>query len=444
MDVTVTPLPKTSQVELAITITPEELEPHLDRAAKQLSQGKPLKGFRPGKAPVDVVVDALGEEAVLHKALESGVPRFFVQAVLEQNIEALGRPATTVTKAGMKEGLQFTARVDVLPEVKLGDPSIISVTQRSVEVTDTDIEQELTVLAKSRSTYLEVARPAETGDTVQVDFEVFMDGSSMEGGASKNHPVHLGEGHFIPDFEHKIVGMQAGDERTFPMTFPDDFATKDLRGKQVEAKVKAHSVQKRVIPKLDDAFAKSLGAFASLDDLKKKLRENMEHERAHKEDERVQGELTQQLAAGATFGALPESLIEREIDRRMQELTQMLQMQGKTLADYLASRKKTETDIRAELRASAIETVKVSLALRQFAQDHDIAVSDDDVDAKVQEYLAQFATTDEAKKNINQEELRSTITSMLRNQQSLAKLKEVATVNVEKTPAPTEALESKS
>jgi len=438
MKVEVTKDDTKSQASLAVSATAEEFAPYLEKAARTLTKDTAMPGFRPGKAPLAVVMESVGTERVVSAALEKAVPRWFVQALLDHDIEAIGRPATAIEEAGVDKGVRFTATVDVLPAVQVGEVKSIAVERRPATVTDKQVTQELTKLAKQRSTYLEVARPAQKGDTVTVDFAVSMDGAVMEGGESKNHPVHLGEGHFVPDFEQKLEGIAAGEEREFTISFPADFAQKKLAGKEATAKVKAHAVQKREIPKLDDEFAKSVGKFTSLQHLQEELKKNMGADLEQREEERVRGELAEKLAEVTTFGYIPTALIEREIDRRIEELGQMLSMQGKTIDDYLQQQKKKLEDVRKELAEPAERTVKVSLALREFAQQQDVEPTDEEIETKTQEYLARFATTEEAKKNINEEELKMSVTSTLRNQAALAKLEELATITEQKAPAKTE------
>lgn len=428
MDVAVTRKPDVSQAEVKISATPEEFEPFVEQAARQLTKERALKGFRPGKAPVKVVMEALGQEAVVHAAVDLALPRLFVTAVLEHDLEALGRPATTIEEASLEHGVRFTTLVDVLPEVVIGDVTTIQVERKAAEVTDEQLQQELTYLAKSRSTYLDVARPAQQGDTVVVDFDVMMDGKPLEGGKSANHPVHLGEGHFIPDFETKLTGIQAGDTREFTMKFPDDYGQEALRGKAATVTVKAHAVRKRVIPAIDDAFAKSLGQFADLAALKATMQENMLHERQHHEEDRVRGELAEKLAEVATIPALPVSLVEREVDRRVTEFAELLAMQGKTVDQYVIEREKSVDDVRAEMRPAAEKTVRVSLALRAFARQEKIEVADEDVEREVQAYVQQFKDPQRAGAQVDTEELRTSVINTLRNQKALERLETLAQV----------------
>jgi trigger factor len=282
-----------------------------------------------------------------------------------------------------------------------------------------------------RSTFIEVVRPAQMGDTVRLDFRVSVNGQVIEGGESKNHPVQLGEGHFVPGFEDKVVGILAGDERDFTINFPKDYAHKDYQGVAANVWVKAHSVQKRVIPELTDEFARGLGKFSSLQHLRHQLTKNIRADKEQREKDRWQGELAAKLAEITSFGPLPSVLIDKEIDRRVQEFEQMLTYQHMTLDMYLQKNKQGLADFRADMRESAEQTVKANLALRAFADQEQINVSDQEIEEKSKEFLSQFATSKEAARKIDPEELKENVAGLLRNQKTLRRLEEVATVKEE-------------
>ncbi|MFH1354449.1 MAG: trigger factor [bacterium] len=417
-----------SEANLKISVSGEEMAPYIKKAAEKLSREKLLPGFRPGKAPAAVVAEAFGDQRLLHEAVDAAVPHFFVKAVLDRGIDAIARPSITVDKSDIKKGLTFTARVVVLPEVRLGDISAITVEKKKVEVSDKDVEKELHYLAKMRSTYLDVARPAQEGDTVTVDFKILMNGTVIEGGESKNHPINLGEGHFVADFEKKLLGIKADEERVFDIVFPDDFAKKNFRGKKAEAQVKAHTVQKRVIPEINDELARQLGDFKDLNALKYAMKSNMIHEKEHKEQERRRGELAVKLAEAAKFSHIHDVLIDKEIDRMVGELKRMLALQQKTLEEYLAAKGKSLKDVRAGMREGAERSVKIGLALRALAEQHGVEVSKAEAEEKVNEYLKHFQSPGKAEKEVDLAELKENLTFMLRNQKALTKLEELATM----------------
>lgn len=438
MEVKIARHPDKSQVELTITATRQDFSPYIEKAVKKLSADKPIKGFRPGKVTVPVALESYGKERVLHEALDLAMPQFFVQAVLEHDVEAIARPSITITTLDLETGLAFTAAVDVIPEVTLGDVSAITITQRATTITDEEVDKELALLAKMRATPLDVARPAQTGDTVTVDFKVSANGQLLEGGESKNHPIHIGEGYFVPDFEEKLMGINAGDEREFTIHFPADYAKVELRDTTANVWVKAHAVQKRVLPELNDDFAKKLGKFPDLKALKDTLRQNILHEKEHKERDRFRAELSEKLAAVTTFGPLPSILVEREIDSRLQEFSQMLSLQQKTIDDYLAQHTKTLAQVREEMRPASEKAVKIALALRALATKEKIEVDEKEINEKTIAYLQQYASPDAARQQADPTEIRDNVTSMLRNQKTLKRLEELVKVSTETpTPVPT-------
>ncbi len=430
MEVEVKQVREKSEAELEITISGDELASYIKKAAEKLSKEKGLKGFRPGKAPVNVVAEAFGEQRLLNEAAEKAVPRFFVQAALDNNIDAIARPSITVEKLGREEGLAFTAKVAVLPEITLGDVSAITGEKKVINVSDEEVEKELNSLAKTRSNYLPVARPAQKGDTVTVDFKVLMEGTVMEGGESKNHPVHLGEGHFVSDFEKNLIGIKVGETREFEIEFPADFAKKALRGKKARAWVVAHEVQKQVVPEINDEWARKLGKFKDLAALKYALKSNLIQEKERKERDRWRGELAEKLAGAAKFTPIHDALIDKEIDRMIEELTQMLAWQQKTWEEYLATSGKKLEEVRAGMRPSAERSVKVGLALRAFSVQQNIEVLEAEVTEKVDDYLKRFASPEKASGEIEAGELKENISFMLRNQKALERLEEIATVKI--------------
>ena len=325
----------------------------------------------------------------------------------------------------------------ILPEVTLGDFSSISVEKRKVEVTDKDVEKELDYIANMRSEYLDIARPAQKGDTVMADFKIMINGVVIEGGESKDHPVNLGEGHFVQGFEDKIVGMSAGDEREFVINFPDDYTKKDLQGKEAQVWVKAQAVKKRVAPEMNDEFAKKLGKFESLDKLKDSLKKSLLNEQEQKELDRFRGEMSEKMAEAAQFTNIPEVLIDKEIDRRIAEFSQMMAMQNNTIEGYLQKQGKKMADMRKGMREGAEKAVKVSLALRQLATQEKIEVIEEEVEEKVNEYLKQYASSEQAKKEVEPEDLKDRVNYVLRNQKAMERLEKmvnVKEVEIEKSP----------
>ncbi len=421
MDVKINKNIEQSEAELIISANQGEFGLYIAQAASKLSTDRQIKGFRPGKAPVEVVAEALGWERLLNTALDAAIPRFFVQAVLDNDIDAIAKPSIVVEAADRSQ-LVFKAKVAILPEVVLGDLAAIEVSKRPVLVNDEDVDKELKRLAKMRSDYIEVAKPAAEGDTIRIDYTITVGGVVIEGGEAKNQMVHLGEGYMVADFEKKLLGMRADETREFTFKFPDDYSKKNWRGREAQARAKVLNVQKRVLPEINDEFAKKLGRFDSLNHLKTQMRENIQTERKQKEQDRFQGEMTEKLAQTAKYSVIPEALIDREIDRLIGEFSSLLAWQNKTIDDYLREKDRTLAAVRDEMRPNAEKSVKAGLALRTFAAQEKITVDEKEAEEKVQEYLRRFASDKQAANEIDPEELKEQLMYTLRNQKALAEL----------------------
>lgn len=421
MQINATNHPESSQVELEITVDKREFQPYIDEAVRDLTKDRPLKGFRPGKAPQNIVVETFGSNRVLSEALDRALSKLFVEAVVAKDIEALGRPAVAIKNLTLDAGMSFTAKVDILPTVTLGDPKSIKIERRAVNISDEQAQKELDYLARSRSTFIDVARPAQAGDTVVLDFKVSVNGQVIEGGESKNHPVTLGEGHFVPGFEDKLIGIQADDVREFEITFPSTYQ-ENLRDKKAQVWVQAHAINKRVVPEINDDFAKSLGRFQSLTHLKEELQKNMRQEAETRELERQKTDAANKLAEASEFGRLPDSLIESEINHRLEEFAGMLAMQNKTMEDYLKREKKDIQAVRQEMRPSAEKNIKVSLALRALAKAEKIEASEAEIEIETKNYLKRYASVSQARDNIDEEDIKINISNTLRHQKTIDKL----------------------
>ncbi len=426
MDITVTPKKERSEAEIVVQASPQEFQTFIDRSAKKLSEHISIKGFRPGKAPTQLVIDAAGADRVLHEAMDEAIPYFFAKAAIQENLEVVHRPSISVEEIGLDTPFRFRAVVEVMPDITLADPSTLSIQKREVSVTDDQVDAELKHIAKMRAPLAQVSRDAAKGDIVTVDFQVKIDGAVIEGGESKNHPVSIGEGRFVPGFEDGLIGAKAGEDRTFSISFPEDYAKQELRGKQAEVFAHVHSVQERKAQEINDEFAKSLGNFSDLAHLKKELKKNITDELTAKEQERYTGELAEKLMQASSFGTIPPSLIEHEIDRRMEEFANMLAYQQKTMEQYIAEHDTTIERMRADMRESAEKQVRIGLALRKLAQTHNVTVSEEEITEEANRQLSHFATADHAHEEVNPQELREYVQSTLKNRKTLDLLNSLA------------------
>ncbi len=424
MDITVKKLPA-SQVEMKVTLAWDEWKKECDHAAEHVAKEVKVSGFRPGKAPRAIIEKRYGKGVVLHEAVEHAVSHAYERALIQEHIEAIGKPDTKLESA-IKEGepLVFTVVTAVIPEVTIADTWKKSVKKASQEhkkkeatliVEPKEIEDELKRLALMRAKFITVNRPAALEDSVEVDFEVRVNGVIIEGGKSEKHALVLGKGVFIPGFEEMIVGMKEGEEKTFTLSFPDDYHAKHLAGNPAEFHVKLRLVQERDIPVLDDAFAKGLGAFESLEDLQKKISEGMlEEKRLHfKEEGRTA--LLDALVADTVID-FPEILVEEEQNRMASEFQLQIENMGMPFEQYLERVGKSLDALKQDWIEQAKKRLAAGLILEKLAQEDQIEVDSKDVEHEMNIILQQYKRVQDAEKNIDLERLYTATRGRLRNE----------------------------
>lgn len=382
MKVTLEQLPKSS-VALTIELTPEEVRPHLERAASRLSERKSVPGFRPGKAPYEVMRKAVGDDVIFHEALEPIVRATLPQAIQEQQLVTVGAPNIEIIKLAPDNPLIYKATLGLLPKATLGGYKTLKVERTPVEVTDGEVDKLVLELRASRATEKLVLREAKMDDKVELDFTAYLDNVPVEGGTSTTHPLILGSKTFVPGFEEQIVGMKAGEEREFTLRFPKDYYKKNMADRDVEFKVKVVSVYERTLPETNDEFAKSFGNFTALAELKDHLKKNKLEEKEREEKERFELAMLEKILEVSTIEDLPDSLVNGELDKMVDELKSSISYQGMDFAQYLESIKKTEEDVRNDLRPQAERRIKLSLVTRAIADAEHIEVSDDEVKKEI-------------------------------------------------------------
>lgn len=430
MQVSLERLPQ-SRVKLTVEVPADEALPHLERAARALSKEHPPKGFRAGSAPLSVMRNILGDAAVLERGVKALVQKTFIEALLDRDdVEAIGAPEVEVSQAAFDGPVAYTATVAVLPAVALGDYRRLNAERHGVDVQDEEIERELEGVRNMRASYLTVPRPAQNGDRVEVDFIGTVDRVPVAPGKQTKQPLILGESSLVPGFERQLLGMKEGQTKTFSLLFPDKHHQVHLRGKTVDFTVTMGTIQQRALPALDDAFARGLGKFEGLADLKAKLAGNLREEKERRERERFQGTLLDAVATETTFEEFPPVLIERELDQMIAELRDGVAGMGLTFDAYLAQIKKTADAVRLGLRGQAERRVRAGLVLRALARAEKIAVSEAEVDAEVNDILQYFGgTAEEAAKRLDLDELRSRAAGTVRDRKVFARLEEIAAKN---------------
>lgn len=379
-----------SVVALTIEITKAEFEAAKDKAFKKTGKNITVPGFRKGKAPRKMIEKLYGEGVFFEEAFNIIYPDAMEMAVEKSGIKPVGRADVDLGDPAEEGGLIIIAKVPVEPEVELGEYKGIEVEKETVKVLQADVKAELNRMAQRNARTETVERKAKKNDTVDIDFEGFVDGVPFEGGKAEHHELTLGSGAFIPGFEDQLIGCKAGDEKDVVVTFPEEYHAKELAGKEATFKCKVHKVEETILPEIDDEFAKDVSdTCETLDDLKKEITERLKAERQEAADNAFEEKVLDAVIDGMKAD-IPAAMIDSQVDTIVQDFGYRLQMQGMGLEQYL---KMTGTEMgafRAMFQSQAERQVKTRLALQKVVELEGITVSDKELEEEYAKMAEQY------------------------------------------------------
>ena len=359
-----------------------------------------VPGFRKGKVPMNMVEKYYGEEVFYEDTFNEVVPAEYDRELKENNIEAVSRPDIEVTQIGKGKDLIFTAIVQTKPEVKLGKYKGIELKKKEYNVTDEDINKELSSMQDKNSRLVAVeGRAVESGDTTIIDFEGFVDEKAFDGGKGENYELVIGSNTFIPGFEDQIIGMEIDEQRDIKVKFPEEYFSKELAGKDATFKVKLHEIKKKELPELDDEFAKDASEFDTLEELKNSIKTKKEEENSKRAKYELEDEAIKTVCQKAKL-EIPSGMIETETDNMVNEMEARLSYQGMSLEQYLGYIGKDMDSFRKEYEPQAQEAVKTRLVLEAIVKAENIEAGEEEVNAKIEEMAKQYGKeAEELKKN---------------------------------------------
>ncbi|MFC2948505.1 trigger factor [Virgibacillus sediminis] len=386
---------------LTFEVSADEFEKALDQAFKKVRKDIQIPGFRKGKIPRKIFESRFGVESLYQDAVDIVLPNAYVQAIDETGIEPIEQPEVDIENIERGEDLVFTAKVQVKPEVSLGDYKGLEVEEQSVEVTDEEVEE---TIEKLRQDHAELVvkeeGTVEEGDTVVIDFEGFLDGEAFEGGKGENHSLEIGSGQFIPGFEEQLIGKDIDADTEIEVTFPEDYHAEELAGKNATFKVKIHEVKYKELPELDDEFAVDVDEEAeTLDDLKKKKKEELESQKKQDAENQKRETLLEKASENADVD-IPEVMVETELDQMVREFEQRLQMQGMTMEMYSQFSGQDESALKEQMKEDAEKRVKTNLTLDAIVNAENLEVSEEDVDAELENMASMYGTDKEQLKQM--------------------------------------------
>jgi trigger factor len=411
------------QKELIIELSSDELKPYLEKAVFNISKTTKISGFRQGKAPFDIVKKQVGEMTIYQEASHLAIRGTLFKALKEKNVEFIGEPKIDIEKLAPNNPFVYKATVSLLPKVEIGDYQKIKIKKKEIKVAEEDINKVLKNFQNNLAK--EALKDGEivNGDRVEIDFEASLDKVVLEGGKEKNYPLVIGSGQMIPGFEDKLIGLKKDQTKEFTLQFPEKYHSKQLAGKLTDFKIKINNVYQRTLPELNNDFAKQVGQVQTLEELKTKIKESLKQEKQHKESQKTEQEMLNEIIKISQFDEIPDILIDNESKKMISELKQSIEFNGLEFDKYLTSINKTVADLKNEFTDQALERVKAALIIRTIAKKLDIKVSPEEIKKHLNHLLQHQKISDEQKANLESEEYRQYLKNIILNQKTLTALK---------------------
>ena len=377
-----------NKATIVVEIDKELMESGVNKAYLKARENIMIPGFRKGKAPRKMIEVMYGAHVFYEDGLEEIFPEVYEFAVVIQEVKAVGRPNLTDMDISADGIVTITITTEVYPEVTLGDYKGLEVEKQEVTISDEQVEAELDRMAQNVASTETVERPAEMGDTANINYEGFDNGVAFEGGKGENYDLKLGSGSFVPGFEEQVVGMSAGEEKDIDITFPEDYH-KDLAGKAVVFHVKVNKVTVTNVPAKDDEFAKDVSEFETLEQLRADTREKAEADAQKKVQAAFEQACVDKAAENITVD-MPAALIEAELDSQMERFAYQLQMSGYSMDAYAKMMGGDLNTMRNAFRPGAEMQAKINVTLAKIIEVEGIEASEDEVAAEYESVAKQY------------------------------------------------------
>ena len=353
-----------------------------------------LDGFRAGHVPRRVLEKMYGPEIFYDEAIQLVFPEPYEKAIEELELEPIDQPNVDLDDIEKGKDITFKVDVETKPHPVLGDYDNIIIEEVEAEVTDADIENELKKQQEENARLIPVEdREAKEGDTVNIDFDGYLDGERFEGGKAEDYDLVLGSKTFIEGFEDQVAGHKVGDKFDVNVTFPEDYQAKEFQGKDAKFEVEINSITEKELPEIDDEFAMDISEFETLDELKADLKEKLKEDKENYRTNMMQNQAIDALVRASEVSA-PQSMVNSEIDIEMQNLDQRLQQMGISLAQYVEMTQMDINEIRNQYKEQAEARVKANLVIDEVALKEGFEASDEEIEAEINESAKMYGVED--------------------------------------------------
>jgi trigger factor len=363
-----------TRAKITVEVPFEELKPSLDAAYQEIAKQINIPGFRKGKVPPPVIDRQVGRGAVLDQAINEAVPRLYVEALQQNDLQPLAQPEIEVTKLEDHQTLEFTAEVDVKPSITVPAYDDLAVSVDDVTVSDSDVEEQVTALQERFATLKDVDRAAQDGDVVTIDLKATTDGEDVEGGEVSGYSYKVGSGDMLDGIDDALRGLSAGEEATFS----SQLLGGDLSGQEVDVKVNLAAVKEQELPELDDDFAQTASEFDTIEELRDDVRTRLERGKRLEQAAAARDAVLEALLDRAEI-PVPESVLAEQLAGRRQEIEQQLAYAGMTMEAYLDNEKQTVDEFEAELGKRVRDAMAAQFLLDEVARAEEIGVEQDEL-----------------------------------------------------------------
>ncbi|WP_317955275.1 trigger factor [Staphylococcus haemolyticus] len=402
---------------LKVTVPAEKVDKALDQAFKKVVKQINVPGFRKGKVPRPIFEQRFGVEALYQDAVDILLPEAYGEAIDETGINPVAQPEINVTQIEKGKDFEFEATVTVEPEVQLGYYKGLEIEKQDSELTDEDLQEAIDhSLGHLADMVVKEDGAVENGDTVNIDFDGYVDGEQFEGGQADGYDLEIGSGSFIPGFEDQLVGVKTGEGKDVVVTFPEEYHAEELAGKEATFKTKVNEIKYKEVPELDDEIANELDSDAnSVDEYKENLRKRLSEQKAEEAENVEKEEAINKATDNATID-IPQAMIDTELDRMVQEFGQRIQQQGLDLQTYFQISGQDESQLREQMKDDAEQRIKTNLTLSAIADKENIEANDEDIDKELEKMSKQF--------NISVEDIKNTLgnTDIIKNDVRIQKV----------------------
>ena len=400
-------------VTLKITVGSEAFENACKQAYNKNKGQFNIPGFRKGKATRAVIEKMYGEGIFFEDAIDIVFPEAYRNAVEELKLEVIDRPSLDIEEIGKGKDLVMVINVQVKPEVKLGEYKGLEVKQVSAEVTEEDVETEINKMQEQNARMVTVEdRPVSDKDSILLNFCGSVDGVEFEGGKAENYSLVVGSNTFIPGFEEQLIGMNAGDSKDVVVTFPEDYHSEDLKGKEAVFAVEINEIKEKQLPKIDDEFVKDTTEFETLEELKNDIRAKAAENKKKSAEDAMKNEVVEKLAENIEV-EIPEVMVKNEVDNMLKDFENNLRYQGMDLNTYYQYTGTSKEILEDQMKEDAEKRVRISLAVDAVSKSEGVEATEEDMEAEYKKmadiYKLEVEKIKEIFQNSQDEAIKSTI-----------------------------------